>query len=230
MRETDLYPFIKFYLENQGYEVKAEINNCDVVAVRGEEFPIIIELKLSFSLPLLLQAIDRQSLTDDVYMAIPLPIKKSGKTLWKSNRRSLINLCRRLGIGLVTVDTMKPLDRAVETHCDPLPYKPRKNRRRAGRLLKEFSQRLGDPNVGGSTGCPLITSYRQDALRCLSFIEAKGATRVKDIRHETCVIRAGAIMQKDHYGWFRRVERGVYDITPLGRKAVGTFSQAIAAL
>ncbi len=107
MRETDLYPAIKLFLEKQGYEVKAEITDCDVVAQRDAEAPIIVEMKLSFSLPLLFQAIDRQSLTDDVYVAIPKPSKKSGNALWTRNRRDLIKLCRRLGIGLMTVDTKK---------------------------------------------------------------------------------------------------------------------------
>ena len=230
MRETDLYPALKLYLEKQGYDVKAEVTDCDVVAVRGDEPPVVIEMKLSFSLPLLIQAIDRLNLTDEVYVAIPKPTKKSGGVLWKRNRRGLLKLCRRLGIGLITVDLKKALARAVEVHCDPLPYTPRKNKRRAGRLLKEFSQRVGDPNIGGSNKTKIITSYRQDALRCLSYIDEQGATKLKEIREKTSVERAGGILQKDHYGWFERVDRGVYGITPQGKAALDTFSSAIAAL
>ena len=43
MREEDLYPPVKAYLESQGYEVKAEIGACDVMARRGEEPPVIVE-------------------------------------------------------------------------------------------------------------------------------------------------------------------------------------------
>ncbi len=230
MRETDLYPAIKHLLKKQGYEVKAEVNDCDVVAVRGTEPPVVVEMKLTFSLPLLLQAIDRQSLADDVYVAIPKPTKKSGGALWKRHRRGLIKLCRRLGIGLITVDLKKSPDRATEIHCDPIPYTPRKNKRRAGRLLKEFSQRVGDPNTGGSSKTKIITAYRQDALRCLSFIHQQGEARLKDIREETQVERAGGILQKDHYGWFERVERGIYTITPQGKNALATYSTTLAAL
>ncbi len=230
MRETDLYPAIKQFLEKQGYDVKAEITDCDVVAIRGDEPPIVIEMKLAFNLPLLLQAIDRQSLTDEVYVAIPKPTKKSGNALWKRHKKGLIKLCRRLGIGLITVNLRHSPDRAAEVHCDPLPYTPRKNKRRSGRLLKEFAQRVGDPNKGGSSKCPIVTSYRQDALRCLSFIDEQGAARLREIREKTRVERAGGILQKDHYGWFERVERGVYDITPEGRNALTTFSAAIASL
>ena len=230
MRETDLYPPIKHYLEKQGYEVKAEVNDCDVVAVRGDEPPVIVELKLSLSLPLLIQAVDRQSLVDNVYMAIPKPTKKAGGGLWKRNRGGFLKLCRRLGVGLMTVDLQRPVYRAVEVHCDPVPYSPRKNKKRAGRLLKEFSQRVGDPNMGGSSKTKIITAYRQDALRCASYINQKGAVRLKEIREQTSVERAGGILQKDHYGWFTRVDRGIYDLTPTGKNALQTFAGALAHL
>ncbi len=230
MRETDLYPAVKHLLQKQGYEVKAEVNDCDVVAVRGDEPPLIVELKLALTVPLLIQAVDRQSLSDTVYIAIPRPLGKSANSLWKRNRRGLVRLCRRLGVGLMTIDLKKTIGRAVEIHCDPLPHAPRKNKRRTGRLLKEFSQRIGDPNTGGASQTRIITSYRQDALRCLSFINAKGPARLKDIREETQVERAGGILQKDHYGWFERVDRGIYTLTPQGKSALDTFSTAIAAL
>jgi hypothetical protein len=57
--EADLYPAVKAFLEAQGYDVKGEIRGCDVVATRGEESPVIVELKLAFSLALLLQGVDR---------------------------------------------------------------------------------------------------------------------------------------------------------------------------
>ena len=43
--ETSLYAPVKTLLESQGYEVKAEVRGCDVVAVRGDEAPVIVELK-----------------------------------------------------------------------------------------------------------------------------------------------------------------------------------------
>ena len=44
MRERSLYPPVKSFLEAQGYEVKGEVNGCDLVAIRGEEAPVIVEL------------------------------------------------------------------------------------------------------------------------------------------------------------------------------------------
>ena len=48
MKETDLYNPIKVFFEAKGYEVKAEVTDCDVVALKKDEEPIIIELKKKF--------------------------------------------------------------------------------------------------------------------------------------------------------------------------------------
>ena len=71
MRETDLYPPVKAFLEGQGYEVKAEIGPADVVACRGDEDPVVVELKTGFSLTLVHQGVARQAITDAVYIAAP---------------------------------------------------------------------------------------------------------------------------------------------------------------
>lgn len=71
MKESDLYLPLKRFLESQGYEVKSEVGACDVVAVRGGELPVVVELKLSFNIDVVLQAVDRLSLTQKVYIGIP---------------------------------------------------------------------------------------------------------------------------------------------------------------
>jgi hypothetical protein len=112
--ETDLYPPVKRFLEGQGYTVKAEIGACDVMAVRGADVPVIVELKTGFTLALLYQAIDRQKVTDLVYVCVPEPKKGIG--------RDDVVLCRRLGLGLLVVK-----NGWVEAHLDPAPYVPRKH-------------------------------------------------------------------------------------------------------
>ena len=69
LKETDLYPPVKKLLEGQGYEVKSEVGAADVMAVRGAEPPVIVELKTGFTLSLFHQAVERQKLTDAVYVA-----------------------------------------------------------------------------------------------------------------------------------------------------------------
>jgi hypothetical protein len=73
MRETDLYPSIKSFLERQGYEVKAEVKSCDVVARKPGAPLLVVELKLGFTLQLIYQAVDRFAITDHVYVAIAKP-------------------------------------------------------------------------------------------------------------------------------------------------------------
>ena len=91
-------------------------------------------------------------------------------------------------------------------------------------LLKEFNARSGDPNIGGSTRKPLMTAYRQDALKCATHLSVHGATRIRDVREATKVDRAAGIFRDNVYGWFNRVERGVFALTDAGR--VGLQQQA----
>src|ERR1700760_244830 len=73
MPETALYPIVKDFLEAAGLEGKGEGCGCDIVAVR-DEAPLqlaIVEMKLGFSLDLLLQAVDRMRAADEVWLAVP---------------------------------------------------------------------------------------------------------------------------------------------------------------
>ncbi|MEO9774308.1 DUF2161 family putative PD-(D/E)XK-type phosphodiesterase [Roseibium sp.] len=211
--ETDLYLPVKTFLEGQGYEVKAEVGSADIVACRGEEDPVIVELKTGFTLSLFHQAVDRQSITDAVYVAVARGPGKRFLTSLKNN----LKLARRLGIGVITV---RLADGLVEVPLDPAPFSPRKSKPRKARLLREFSRRVGDPNTGGSTRVTLVTAYRQDAIRCAGHIHANGPSRGSDVARATGVTRATRMMADDHYGWFERVERGIYGLTPKGRGAV----------
>jgi hypothetical protein len=212
MRETDLYLPIKRYLAAQGYEVKAEIGPADVVAVRGDEPPVIVELKTGFSLGLFHQAVERQAISDLVYIAVPA---HKGRTEWKALLRNQ-KLCRRLGLGLITV---RLSDNHVTVHLDPAPYQPRKSKARQARLLGEFARREGDPNVGGTTRRRIVTAYRQDALRCVKFLSDNGPTKAALVAKLTGVARARQIMADNHYGWFERVTTGVYALASAGAVA-----------
>ncbi len=217
MLETDLYLPVKNFLERQGYCVKAEIGNCDVLAVKGDEPPVIVELKTSFNLQLLLQGIDRQAVTDYVYLAIPEPKQ--------SLQRDILRLCKRLGLGLLTVSSTW-----VEPHLDPAPYQPRKIARRKNVLLKEFQRRVGDHNAGGSAKRPIVTAYRQDALRCVKFLKTSGPAKLSDITMQTQVNRANTILRSDVYGWFFKVERGIYSISPRGEDALKVFADVVSVI
>jgi hypothetical protein len=223
IRETDLYAPIKALLEGQGYAVKGEIGAVDVCAIREGEEPVVVELKTGFSLSLFQQAVERQALTDTVYVAVP---RNTGRAFLKSLQANKA-LCRRLGLGLITV---RLEDGFVEIHLDPAPYKPRQSKPRKTRLLREFAKRVGDPNDGGTTRKGLVTAYRQDALRCLAALDAGGPTKAAEVASMTGVKLARRLMADDHYGWFERVKTGIYALSPKGQTAVTDFATEIAKL
>lgn len=224
MSEVELYEPIKGFLEAQGYEVKGEIGPCDIVAMRGEEGPVVVELKESLNLALLLQAVDRLSVSEVVYVAFR--IGKGHSASWRSKRKQVTSLLRRLGLGLLTVSSRGN----VVPVLDPAPYKPRTNVRRRRRLLKEFAERIGDTESGGSSSRLRLTAYRQDALRCARELSVDGVLKVSVLRERTGVSRAGSILRDNHYGWFDRVRTGHYNLSPKGGRELGSWSEALSAL
>lgn len=216
-RETDIYPPIKRFLEDQGYVVKSEVGAADVVAQRGAEPPVVVELKLSLSLSLFHQALERLSVTDDVYVAVA---HRPGKRFAQALKKSTL-LARRIGAGVMTV---RLSDGLVQVHCDPGPYQPRKSKKRRGALLREFARRVGDPNTGGQGRQGLVTAYRQDAQKIALYLFEVGACRGAQVAGETGVAQATRMMRDNHYGWFEKVETGVYGLTPAGAAAVSEAS------
>lgn len=220
MPEADLYGPIKEFLEAQGYEVKGEIGPCDVVAVRGDEGPVVVELKERFSLALVLQAVDRLAVSDTVYVAFRIGRGQSAS--WRSHRRQVVGLLRRLGLGILTVSGR---GRVVPV-LDPAPYRPRGSARRRRRLLREFAERIGDPEVGGSASRERLTAYRQDSLRCARELASAGTLKVSVLRDRSGVVRAGPILRDNHYGWFDRVKVGHYALSPKGEAELARWDQA----
>jgi hypothetical protein len=225
-RESDLYPPVKAFLEAQGYEVKGEIGSCDAVGTRGNEPPVIVEFKLQFNLALVLQGVDRLSLTDRVDLAVARPSGRRGAGAFVYHR-DVRKLCRRLGLGLMTVDTASP---AVEVLVDPEPYRPRKKAKRLGRLLGEHARRVGDPTRGGVTRTPIVTAYRQEALRCALLIRDGQQTNLKALRETGVVPNAASILQRNFYGWFQRVSRATYALTERAAQDITRFAGAGARL
>ena len=224
MPEVDLYPPIKRFLEAQGYAVKGEIGACDILAVREGEGPVVVELKEHLNLALVLQAVDRLSVSDVVYVAFR--IGKGHSASWRSRKKQVTSLLRRLGLGLLTVSARGD----VVPVLDPGPYRPRSNTGRRERLLREFSERIGDPEVGGSASRQRLTAYRQDALRCARELAEDGVLKVSVVRERAEVPRAGPILRDNHYGWFDRVKTGHYDLSPKGRQDLPQWADALERL
>lgn len=209
--ETELYLPIKSFLETAGYAVKGEISGCDLVGLNDGEPPVVVicELKLTFNLELILQAVDRAAASDEVWIAARVSAKGKGR---ESDRR-FRDLCRRLGFGMLAVSDSGTVDIVVS----PIAPIPRKNARRRSRLVDEHRRRKGDPALGGSTRKPIMTAYRQQALVCAAAIE-NGVQKPKEMR--AAAPKAPQILRDNVYGWFERIDRGIYALTELGLEAL----------
>jgi hypothetical protein len=214
-RETSLYLPVKRYLESLGFSVKGEICGCDLVALRGDEPPVVVvgELKLGFNLELVLQGINRTAACDEIWLAV----RTAGRGGRERDPR-VRKLCRFLGFGLLGVSATGRVEALVE----PGPWRPRRDAKRRSRLVNEHRRRLGDPALGGSSKSPIMTAYRQRALACAASLSS-GPRRTSEVR--TAIPDAPKILLHNVYGWFFRVERGVYGLTPAGTTALTRWPQ-----
>ena len=219
MKEADLYTPVKRFLESQRYDVKGEVRDCDVVAMREGE-TVIIELKLVLNLDVILQAVDRLAVTPNVYIGVPRRCRAL-----KTRRRSLHKLLRMLGLGLLVVGPGEGAS-SVAALLDPAEYRPRKSKARRERLLAEFVKRVGDPNVGGTRG-RIMTVYRQTALQIGAFLRDHGPTKAAHVARTLGVPNARALLYQDVYGWFERASVGIYDLSPRGRREICLWETAV---
>lgn len=218
--ETSLYAAVKRYLEGLGFVAKGEICGCDIVAIRvaSDPFLVIVEMKLSFTLELVLQAVDRLPMADEIWLAV------RASTRGRDRDSRVQKLCRLLGFGLLRVSAGSG---KVEVLTEPSPYRPRLNERRRSRLVDEHQRRQGDPAHGGSTRQPIMTAYRQRALACAARLR-DGPQPVRALR--SMAEDASAIVLRNVYGWFERERRGIYRLTPAGQAALSKWMPANPAV
>ena len=241
--ETELYAPIKQYCEERGYEVRGEVRHCDLVAIHpaNPEAPVIIELKSSINLTLILQGLERLKASSAVYIAAEK--KREGKQSRK-RWRGIEELCRKVGLGLITVTFYSRKPPFVEIHCQPfgsetldhealhseLAYAAnRPIKTRQAKLVREFSGRSGDYNVGGSSKLPLVTAYRERALRVAEALQ-QGHCRPVHVKRASGVGDAANILRSNYYGWFKRIERGTYALTDGGLQALEHYADVLSSL
>jgi hypothetical protein len=209
--ESTLYLPVKRFLEKLGFEVKGEVCGCDLVALdAGSPTAVVIgELKLSFTLDLVLQAVDRTPVCDEIWLAVRASRRGRGRECDPRVKK----LCRFLGFGLLSVSATG----RVEVIVEPVPWRPRRDAKRRSRIVDEHRRRRGDPVAGGSTRQPIMTAYRQQALACAMAL-AQAPARPRDLKPN--MPDASKILLQNVYGWFTRVERGVYTLSEDGKTAL----------
>jgi hypothetical protein len=224
MLESDLYPQLRAWLEANGYEVHAEVGGCDIAARRGDEL-VLVEMKKSINLDLVLQLVKRQGAHASVYAAVPAPKLRNKR--WVQLER----LLKRLEAGLLLVHLASALPR-VEVAFHPIPYAQPKTKNATRAFLKEMAGRSVSVNVGGGTRRKLMTAYREGALAVAVALEKTGATAPKILRQHGAPEKTQAILSGNHYGWFERLGKGLYALTPAGKAALEEpgYAELVAAL
>ncbi len=227
MKEVELYQPVKDLLISFGYRVKAEVAHMDVVAKKDSEW-IIVELKTSFTLKLILQATQRQKLTEKVFVAIPAP---SGRQRFSKAFKEYEHLLKRLELGLILVH-FKETPRA-ELIFEPKEYSRSlimsRNRKKSIKAFSEAEGRHDDNNVGGTNG-KLVTVYREKALLAASYLNENGEMRVRDLREATGFEKIQTLLRNNYYGWFEKADRGIYRLSAEGKEALNTYSEIVKKL
>lgn len=222
-RETDLYEPVRRFLEEEGYSVQAEVKDCDVAAVKDGRL-VIVELKKAFGLRLVYQAMERQSRAEYVFIAIPRPKKGQREKSWKN----MLRLLKRLELGLLTVALDSPL-RTVDVVLEPSDSMAWKNRKKRERLQAELEGRQADGNTGGMTRRKIMTAFREKSIHLCCLIEKYGEISTAQLKEWGLTDGYAAILSRNYYRWFRRVEKGVYTLTDEGRNALtdGDYRKAV---
>ena len=222
-KETDLYEPIRAFLEEEGYQVQAEVKDCDIAAVKDGQL-VIVELKKAFNLKLVYQGLERQSLTEQVFVAIPRPKKGAREKAWKD----MLKLLKRLELGLLTVALDSPL-KTVDVVLEPSDSIAWKNRKKREKLQAELENRQVDGNVGGMTCRKIMTAFREKSIRLACLLEREGQISTASLRERGLEDYIG-ILVKNYDKWFKRVEKGVYALSEKGQEALENedYAKAVA--
>jgi hypothetical protein len=222
--EEDLCKPVSEFLLKQGYTVRCEVNYCDITALKENEL-IIIELKRNLSVELLAQAAKRQKAADLVFIAVPKPKRIIGSSKWKD----ICHLIRRLEMGLILV-SFKGKQAFIEVPIEPIYFDRDKNKilnkKKRENIIKEINGRYFDLNVGGITRKKLVTAYRENAIFIACCLNMFGALSPKKLRIlGTDNKKTTSILSENHYGWFEKVKRGMYNINDQGKEALKEYKE-----
>lgn len=223
IRETDLYKPIYDFFTEQGYRVRGEVKNCDITAVRDEEL-VVVELKTGMNLTLVTQAVQRQRISDLVYVAVPYP----KKGIYAEGWNGIMHLLRRLELGLIFVkfSGKKP---GVEVVLCPEPFDRLKSIRRSKvkrhSIIREIESRTGDYNTGGSCRQKLVTAYKENATHIACCLELLGPLSPKQLRTLGTGNKTLSILSKNFYQWFEHPAKGIYSLSDTGSHFLKQNSQ-----
>ncbi len=206
-KETQLFEPVRRLLEKNGYTVKAEVMDCDIAAFKDNEL-LVVEMKRQFNLKVVYQAMERRSLTDKVYIAVPRPKRYSDK-----NTRMMLKMLKELGIGLIAVG----VEGAPIAEFIAEPDKTKSiNYRKKKRLVKEAEGRNMDINIGGSTQRRIITAYTEASVLALCHMEIYDTLNTAQLKKLGYPDKVRNAFNTNAYGWFEKVGRATYAMSEKG--------------
>lgn len=224
--EVDLYEPVKLYFTNLGYMVYGEVKDCDVAAIKEDEL-VVIELKLTINVTLLIQATKRQRITDQVFIAIPKPNYSLRSKKW----RDLCYLVRRLELGLILVEFQED-EASAKVVIEPGLFDRKKSmqlsKKRRTSVMKEIAGRSGDFNVGGSRQTEILSAYKENCIYIACCLIQFGPLSPKALREIGTGEKTSSILSRNYYGWFERIQRGVYVISDQGKMELDAYAEFVA--
>lgn len=225
MKESDLFQPIKEYFSQEQYIVDGEVASLDMLCIKDEE-AIAIELKNQLNLKLILQGIERQKTFEQVFLGIWKP-----KNLRNKSFLEKVYLLKRLGLGLIFVgEKRKEVTVFLPPVLHPVEDYRNRNQRKKKRILSEMHRRKVRNNVGGVNKEKIITAYKEDCLKIVSYLGENGPSKVKEVREAAALPKAQSMLYDNHYGWFVSEKRGVYQLTEEGSLAKRTYQDIIDQL
>ena len=85
-------------------------------------------------------------------------------------------------------------------------------------MLKEFTLRQGDTQKGGSTRSKAgLTAYRQRSIRIAEYLMQRSTAKGAEVNKAIDEPQATLFLRNNYYGWFEKVERGVYALSEKGK-------------
>ena len=171
-----------------------------------------------------MQATKRQRLTNQVYVAIPKPKISFRSKKWKDT----CHLVRRLELGLIIVSFQEEVA-VAEIIFHPTSFDRKKSMQRSTKkrsdMLTEIAGRLSDFNIGGSSQTKIITAYKENCIHIACCFLHYGPLSPKSLREMGTGEKTFTILNKNYYGWFDRVSRGIYTINDTGKNELGAIPE-----
>jgi len=215
--EADLYPVVARHFTRQGFQVKGEVCGCDLVAVK-EDTIVVAELKITFNIKLLYQAVRRLMITPHVYAVIFKPKTRQKMSYWQMMK----SLSRRLNVGLLVVDGDQVL-----VIAEPGPFAGKVMPRQKNKILREFNGRKVAQNVGGITGQKLQTAYLEAAIHISVLLQKHKQLKTTELVALGTSEKTTQILYDNHYGWFQKTGRGQYRMKAGAPKRIATENPEI---